>query len=881
MSVTAKPQAPAQAETPGITATIDGVEVNVPKGTMIIRAAETLGIAVPRFCDHPLLDPVAACRQCLVEVATPGPDGSFRPMPKPQPACAVELTEGMQVKTQLTSEVAEKAQHGVMEFLLINHPLDCPVCDKGGECPLQNQAMSDGRATSRFIDVKRTFPKPIKISTQVLLDRERCIVCQRCTRFSKEIAGDPFIDLQKRGASQQIGIFSPGVLGIATTGEQMLDVSGVPFASYFSGNTIQICPVGALTSATYRFRSRPFDLVSTPGICEQCACGCAQRTDYRRETVLRRLAGNDPEVNEEWTCDKGRFAFHSATLPDRLTSPLVRNAAGELEQVSWPVALDAAAAGLAKARDGKLGDPDDPDDERHLAVGVGVLPGGQLRIEDAYAYAKFARVALATNDIDHRARPHSAEEEAFLGARVAGTGLGVTYADLEHASTVLLVGLEPEEEAPIIFLRLRKGLRKNRVSVHSLAPYATRGLRKLRGTLLPTAPGTEAEVLDVLRRSHAARGAAQEWVGEHQATVDALHTGGVIMLLGERLADSPGALSAAVALADDTGARLAWVPRRAGERGAIEAGTLGSLLPGGRPLGDAGAREEVGSAWGTTVPVESGRSVTDMLTALHGGTLGGALVAGVDLDDLPDPELARQALAKAGFVVSLEVRSSSVTDLADVVLPVAPVVESTGTYLDWEGRARPFPAVLDTRAMSDTRVLGALARAMDVDLGLREVTDCTRELARLGPWRGDRATMTPVPARPPVVLQHGQAVLATWPLLLGAGRAQDGDPFLAGTAHRAHARLSPTTAEVAGLSLEDGRLAHDAAITVRTRHGAITVPAVLADLPDYVVWLPTNSVGCQVRPTLGVGAGAVVFVEASATLIAAAAGAGFDEGSEL
>ncbi len=244
--MTATTDRPAQVAEQMVTASIDGVSISVPKGTLVIRAAEQIGVHVPRFCDHPLLDPVGACRQCLVEIATPGPDGSLRPMPKPQPSCAIELTEGMEVKTQATSPVAEKAQHGQMEFLLINHPLDCPVCDKGGECPLQNQAMSDGRATSRFVDVKRTFPKPIKISSQVLLDRERCVLCQRCTRFSKEIAGDPFIDLQHRGIQQQIGTFSPGVLGIATQGEQMLDESGVPFASYFSGNTIQICPVGAL-----------------------------------------------------------------------------------------------------------------------------------------------------------------------------------------------------------------------------------------------------------------------------------------------------------------------------------------------------------------------------------------------------------------------------------------------------------------------------------------------------------------------------------------------------------------------------------------------------------------------------------------------------------
>ena len=286
-----------------VSVTIDGVQVDVPKETLVIRAAEQIGVQIPRFCDHPLLAPAGACRQCLVEV----PDaGNGRGFPKPQASCTLPVADGMVVNTQATSESADKAQQGVMEFLLINHPLDCPVCDKGGECPLQNQAMSNGRGESRFVGsgsggVKRTFPKPINLSPQVLLDRERCIVCQRCTRFAEEIPGDPFIALVERGAQQQIGI-----------------AENAPFLSYFAGNTIQICPVGALTSESYRFRSRPFDLVSSPAVAEHDACGSAIRVDHRRGKVMRRLAGNDPEVNEEWITDKDRFAFTYAALEDRL-----------------------------------------------------------------------------------------------------------------------------------------------------------------------------------------------------------------------------------------------------------------------------------------------------------------------------------------------------------------------------------------------------------------------------------------------------------------------------------------------------------------------------------------------------------------------------------
>ena len=366
MTVTTSPAA-SGAQVPAaedlITVTIDGFEVAVPKGTLVIRAAELIGIQIPRFCDHPLLEPVGACRQCLVEV-----EGQRKPIA----SCTTTVTDGMVVKTQLTSPVADKAQQGVMELLLINHPLDCPICDKGGECPLQNQAMSNGRAESRFRDNKRTYPKPINISSQVLLDRERCVLCARCTRFSQQIAGDPFIELLERGALQQVGIYEKE-----------------PFESYFSGNTVQICPVGALTGAAYRFRARPFDLVSTPTVCEHCASGCALRTDWRRGKVMRRLAGDDPEVNEEWNCDKGRWAFQYATAQDRLTVPLVREDDGTLVPTSWADALDVAARGLAAARGS-----------------VGVLVGGRATLEDAYGYAKFARVALGTNDIDMRARPY-------------------------------------------------------------------------------------------------------------------------------------------------------------------------------------------------------------------------------------------------------------------------------------------------------------------------------------------------------------------------------------------------------------------------------------------------------------------------------------------
>ncbi|GAB3911081.1 NADH-quinone oxidoreductase subunit G [Kibdelosporangium lantanae] len=776
-----------------------------------------MGIQIPRFCDHPLLDPAGACRQCLVEVEMGG-----RPMPKPQASCTITVADGMVVKTQVTSPVADKAQQGVMELLLINHPLDCPICDKGGECPLQNQALRHGRADSRFVDTKRTFPKPIPISTQVLLDRERCVLCQRCTRFSAQIAGDPFIELLERGAMQQIGI-----------------AEEKPFQSYFSGNTIQICPVGALTSAAYRFRSRPFDLVSTPSVCEHCSSGCAERTDWRRGKVMRKLAGNDPEVNEEWICDKGRFAFRYIGAPDRILRPLVRNkTTGELEEASWTEALQVAAEALTAAK----------------ARGVGVLTGGRLTVEDAYAYAKFARVALGTNNIDFRARPHSAEELAFLGSTVVGTNPdngGVTYQAIEAAPAVLCVAFEPEEESPIVFLRLRKAARKNRTKVFHIGQWTSPAVEKTNGTLLATPPGGEAAAVDGL--------------AQHAPDVtDALGKPGAVILVGERAAEIPGLFSALVKLAGSTGAKLAWIPRRAGDRGALEAGAVPTLLPGGRVVTDATARSEVEQAWGLepgTIPAEAGLDTTGILQATAAGDLGALVVGGVDPYDLPDTELAIEALQKAGFVLSLELRRSAVTEYADVVLPIAPSAEKAGSYLNWEGRRREFGTTLDgTGALPDCRVLDTLAVEMDADLFTQTPAAAAGDLARLGTTQSTSTVDAPaVGARPAgLPTSDGQVLLATWRQLLDNGSLQDEEPHLAGTARRVVARMSAHSAEVLGVD-------QAGAVTIATDRGSVTAPVELADLPDGVVWLPGNSGDVTVRRGLGVGHGATVNVYAGGT----------------
>ncbi|GIH12443.1 NADH-quinone oxidoreductase subunit G [Rugosimonospora africana] len=827
--------APTPPPVPTVKLTIDGIEVEAPKGELVIRTAERLGIAIPRFCDHPLLAPAGACRQCLVDI-----EGQRKPVA----SCTQPVADGMVVRTQLTSSVAKKAQEGIMEFLLINHPLDCPMCDKGGECPLQNQAMSTGRTDTRFHDHKREYEKPINISTQVLLDRERCVLCQRCTRFSEEIAGDKFIDLMDRGSAEQIGIFRDAAFGHprdhSTIDElayeqQQPDADDDPFNSYFSGNTVQICPVGALTGAQYRFRSRPFDLVSTPSACEHCAAGCSQRTDWRRGKVLRRLAGDDPQVNEEWNCDKGRWGFQYANATDRITEPMVRDRkTGELRTASWPEALSVAAEGLRRARERK---------------GVGVLTGGRLTVEDAYAYAKFSRVVLGTNDIDFRSRPvRSAdpasrsinEEQDFLASSVVGTH-HVTYADVDAAPAVVIVGLEPEEECPILFLRLRKAYNKRAVPVYALAPFASPGFTKIGATLIPTVPGDEAAAL-----------------ASNEAVSTALGIEGALLIVGERLATVPGALSAAAALAARTGARLAWVPRRAGDRGAIEAGCLPNLLPGGRPVLDAAGRAELAQAWDLesgVLPNRLGRDTDHIIEAAAHERLDALVVAGVDPADLADPRAAEDALDRVGFLVSIELRRSAVARRADVVFPIAPVAEKAGSFLNWEGRVRSFERVLNTPAMTDARVLDALAREFGVELGVGDPASVRREMGSLP------STTAARPAAPAVTAGHaarpadGEAVLATWHQLIDSGSLLDGDDILKGTARPTLVRLSKEAAARLGVAEGD-------AVTVGTDRGALTMPAAITDLPDSVVWLPTNSPGSGVHRTLGVASGAVVRISA-------------------
>ena len=764
-----------------ITCVIDGFEITVPKGTLVIRAAEKLGIQIPRFCDHPLLEPAGACRQCLVDIEING-----RAFPKPQASCTIPVEKGMIVKTQLTSPVADKAQKGIMELLLINHPLDCPVCDKGGECPLQNQAMSAGHSESRFEGVKRTFEKPIAISSQVLLDRERCVLCARCTRFSEQIAGDPFITLNERGALQQVGIYEDE-----------------PFDSYYSGNTVQICPVGALTGTSYRFRARPFDLVSTNSACEHCASGCSMRTDVRRGKTLRRLAGDDADVNEEWNCDKGRWAFKYEVAKNRITTPMIRNAAGQLQEASWPEALAAAAAGLKNAR-------------------AGVLVGGRATVEDAYGYSKFARVTLNTNNIDFRARTHSNEELDFLSA----ASFTATYKDIDKADQVVLINFEPEDESPIVFLRIYKQVYKRAIKVTSIAPYASRGSEKLKAKLIKVAAGDEVAAISSLSGL----------------------TNKSVVLIGERLTETVGGLSAVLKLINQSSAKLGWIPRRAGECGAVAAGATPNLLPGNRPVTDATARVDIATVWGaSSIPTEVGMSTTEIINS----DLQAVLIGGVDpMDISPD---AKIKLAKK-FVVSLEIRQSDITEIASVVLPVAAVVEKSGSFIDWQGNTRSFEAAVDQSLnRSDVRILSMLSDEIGKPINLATVKAARAEFNSIGIWDGPKPVMKSVSPIAVKTVTGDEAILTSWRNLLDKGSLQDGEENLAGTARKSVVVISNSRA--AKIGVKESEL-----VRVSNEYGAITLPCLIADIEESSIWLARNSLSSQLIRNLGAVSNTVVKV---------------------
>ena len=712
-----------------VTLTIDGVEVSVPKDTLVIRAAEQVGIADPALLRPPAARPGRRL---------PPVPGRRRPTPATAAACPSRrpparspVAEGMVVNTQATSPVADKAQQGIMEFLLINHPLDCPVCDKGGECPLQNQAMSQRPRPSRRFDGRQAHLPQADQHLRAGAARPRALRAVR--PLHPVLRADRRRPVHRADRARR-----------AAAGRHLRGAS--PFESYFSGNTVQICPVGALTGAAYRFRSPPvrpgLDAVAS---CEHCACGCAHPHRPPPRQGAAPAGRRRPRGQRGVELRQGPLGLplrHAAG--DRIDLPAgARRATASCGRVVARGPRRRRAAGLARA-----------------PAAAGVLTGGRLTAEDAYAYGKFARVVLGTNDVDFRARPHSAEEADFLAAHVVATGPdggAVTYADLEAAPAVLLVGFEPEDESPIVFLRLRKAVRTQQTAVYAVAP-----VRDAR-----PAPRWAARLL-ADRPRHRGRGARRPGLGRRPAAPAAqARRRRRRSSSASGSPPSPGALPPPPRLAAATGARLAWVPRRAGERGALEAGACRALLPGGRPVADAAARVEVAAAWG--VAALPGRRPAATRPASSPppppATIDGLVVGGVDPADLRRPGRRRAA--------ALEQRASSsrsscasppVTAVADVVLPVAPQAEKAGTYVNWEGRVRAFEEALDEQRRE--RPPGARhARRARWATSSRPAPqrEIHAQFEALGPWGGARATSAPAGQRDAAAPEGtGDFVLSTW-----------------------------------------------------------------------------------------------------------------------
>ncbi len=676
-----------------VTFTLDGREVTGRKGEMLIAAAERAGTFIPRFCYHPRMKSVGVCRMCLVEVS--GPRGASL-----QPSCYVEVQPGSEVVT--ASDKVKKAQDGVLEFLLVNHPLDCPVCDKGGECPLQDQTLAYGPGESRFVEEKRHFEKPIPISELVLLDRERCIQCSRCTRFADEVAGEAQIDFIGRGEQLEVNTFPE-----------------LPFTSYFSGNTVQICPVGALTAAPYRFAARPWDLDQVESTCTTCAVGCRVAVQSSSNRVTRLLGIDAEPVNHGWLCDKGRFAFDSVNSEDRLVEPLIRKE-GSLVPASWHEALAAVAEGVRRAT------------SAGGAEAVGVVGGARLTNEGAYAWAKLTKGIVGTDSVD-------AQLGDGLPAELVAALPRATIDQAASADTVIVLSGDVREELPILFLRLRSAVVDGELSLIELSPQAT-SLTAYAEVSLRYAPG-EATAAATALVDPTASGPASfdpDALSEARRLAGA---GNVVIIAGRPSLAEDGALVAEAVQALAGGlpaARFLPALRRGNVNGALDMGLAPGLLPGRVTL-DAG-RDWFTHRWGS-VPAGRGRDTEGILRAAAGETDGGTqirslIVLGADpLTDFPDRRLAERALAGAEFVVAVASSPGAVTERADVVLPAAEAHERPGTTTNLEGRISRLGQKLvpPGQAWPDWMIAAELAVHLEGDLGLDSVGDVWDEIERLAP----------------------------------------------------------------------------------------------------------------------------------------------------
>lgn len=640
--------------------TINGIAVQVPKGEKIIEAARRVGVDIPFFCYHKRLsmEHGANCRMCLVEVSMPrrNPDGSMglAKMPKPQTACSLPADEGMVIETE--TEQIMRDRRGVLEFLLINHPLDCPVCDRGGECPLQNNVLHYGPPVSSYVEAKRHFPKAYPLSDHVVFDGERCIQCARCTRFTQDISGDGQLDLLFRGADTRIGTFNE-----------------TPFTSRFSGNVIELCPVGALTSRDYRFKARPWDLMTQKSICTECSNGCNIKIDHRLSQLQRVNARENDAVNEEWTCDRGKFGMGYVSASDRLRTPLVRRG-DRFEEASW----DEAGALIAE----KL---------RAAAKDAGAVAGGRCSNEDLYVLQRLFREALGSNNLDHRMGPAFLPTSGGLFGRLGYHTMGNAIADLERMKTILLFGTELVDEQPIVFLRVRKAWRLHGARIVEMLPangkVGAPHVGEIASVSLRFHPGSEVALVRGLIAAMA--GADQEAVLESAAAAgvavadlarvaELLKAGEMALIGGQYVWESPDPASLVDVLADL--AVAAGCPgnvnlpvTRANAQGAMDMGVLPDSLPGYAPCEPVGLNTQ------------------QMLEAAASGSLKALWVVGANLaEEFHDRERALAGLENCPFLVVSAYALTQTAKMADVVLPMATVAEMDGTYTNCERRVQRF-----------------------------------------------------------------------------------------------------------------------------------------------------------------------------------------------
>ncbi len=624
-----------------INLTIDGKRITVPQGTTVYQACLQIGIEIPIFCYLDRLPPFGACRVCLVEVEK---------MSKPQTSCTLEAKEGMVVKTQ--SQMAEEGRKEIIEFLLLNHPLDCPICDRGGECPLQENTLKYGPGMSRFFEEKRKFKKPLPLGPVLMLDRERCIVCARCTRFGDLLAGDHALEFLERGYRTEIG--TP---------------DGGPAESKFIGNTIMICPVGALTSQVYRFRARPWDNDSTNSTCPLCPVGCSLILDSRDGQIMRTRSRENRDVNDIWLCDKGWFGYEFTYHPDRLTQPLIRRN-GQLESANWEEALSLIASNIQAAKpNGKL-----------AAFG-----GNPLTFEENYLFQKFMREGAGVNHVDHRiGMPLTSLEEEGIGP-----GMEMTIGECEDLSFAVLLGLDLTEQFPVIWLRLRQAINKGAQVIFmghfapEIAPYLTE-------TILHP-PGRELEIFkqQLSKINDLAK----------QGKKGALFVGRQYLVSPQRRA----ILSELLKL-----------------RQAMPNLTLNIMEGRGNSMGArlAGMRPECGP-FGKTIE-KPGMNAQQVLESAASEGWDFLYVAGANPALQFPTKLWQGARSKLGFLVVQDLFLTETAQQADVILPTLTFIEKGGSFINIEGRVQALlpGKEVPENIYGDAEIFMELAKKLNFNLEL-------------------------------------------------------------------------------------------------------------------------------------------------------------------